>query len=307
MTDILHGQTIFISASLPSNHRSPEFTVDREHSGWIEDAIIATARAVFGSGGRLVLAGNPSIVPLVALVAGEYTPVPDPRQPTCGGIYDDDFPAFLSPPVDVFQSRSHGLYLPTETSAICQAGLVRIHWVESLNDEIFDPSKRGEPQCEASLQVMRETLLTSAKPTAMVGFGGMGDVLEEFEMFSRICGGPVYLYRSTGGATQMLADRKLNVMRTENLIQSRCAAQSAFDPMFSLQVADWARLQRIQVVEFLAGSGDFVRQDEGDWVENFRAFRDERFAHVEDRKREALNPPYDFLANMVVEQIAGIE
>ena len=41
MNDTLHGHTIFISASLPSDHRSPKFTVDREHVGWIEDAVIA--------------------------------------------------------------------------------------------------------------------------------------------------------------------------------------------------------------------------------------------------------------------------
>lgn len=307
MSNVLNGQAIFVSASLPSDYRSPEFTVNREQVGWIEDAVIATARAVFGHGGRLVMGGHPSIVPLVAMVAGEYAGEPNPERPSHIDTRDDVIGAVHGPLLDVFQSRAFKQYLPAETSAMCVAGLAKIHWVESRNDERFNPNKLGEPQCEGSLRAMRERLLTQAKPTAMVGMGGMEGLLEEFEMFSRICGGPVYLYRSTGGATQMLADRKLNVMRTENLIQSGRAAQSAFDPTFSLQVADWASLQRVQVVEFLAGSRDFVRQDEGDWVEKFRAFRDERFAHVEDRKREALNPPYDFLANMVVEQIAGIE
>lgn len=298
MTDILDGQTIFISASLPSDHRSPEFTVDRERGGWIEDAIIATARAVIERGGRLVLAGNPSIVPLVALVAGEYTPVPHPWQPTS---------SLDGPPVDVFQSRAHEMYLPSETSAICKAGLVKIYWVESSNDEIFDPSKRGEPQCEASLRVMRETLLTCAKPTAMVGIGGLGDLLEEFEMFSRICSGPVYLYQSTGGAAQTLADKKLHLTRTENRVQAGRTTRSASHPDSSLGMFDRANLQRVHVVEFLAEHQNSVRPSEGGWVEDFIAFRNKRFAHVEDCLREAINPPYGFFANIMVNKIAGIE
>lgn len=307
MNDILHGQTIFISASLPSDHRSPKFTVDREHLGWIEDAIIATARAVFWNGGRLVLAGHPSLVPLVALVAGEYTPVPDPRRPTPIGNHNDGVRKARHPLVDVYQSRVHEGYLEGETSAMCKAGLTKVHWVDSRNNERFDTYKLGEPQCEGSLCAMRERLLTQSQPTAMVGIGGMEGLLEEFDMFSRICGGPVYLYRSTGGAARTLADRKIHELRTEDLIQSGRASQSTFRLDSSHRVPCWARLQRVHIVEFMAGRGDGVPQSEGDWVEDFRAFRNERFAHVEDRKREALNPPYDFLANMVVEQIAGTD
>ena len=60
-------------------------------------------------------------------------------------------------------------------------------------------------------------------------------------------------------------------------------------------------------MEFLARRRNGIRHSERDWVEDFQAFRNEQFAHVEDRKREALNPPYDFLANMMIEEIAGID
>lgn len=307
MSNVLNEQAIFVSASLPSDYQSPKFTVTREQVGWIEDAIIATARAVFGHGGRLVMGGHPSIVPLVAMVAGEFAGELDPERPSHSDSREDVARDAHRPLVDVFQSQAYKRYLPADTSAMCVAGLAKIHWVESRNNERFDPNKLGDPQCEESLRAMREKLLTQVQPTAMVGMGGMEGLLEEFDMFSRICGGPVYLYRSTGGAARTLADRKIHELRTEDLIQAGRAAQSTFRLDSSHRVADWARLQRVQIVEFMAGRGDGVRQSEGDWVEDFRAFRNERFAHVEARKREALNPPYDFLANMVVEQIAGID
>ena len=307
MSNVLNGQRIFVSASLPSDYRSPEFTVNREQVGWIEDAIIATARAVFGHGGRLVMGGHPSIVPLVAMVAGEYAGERGSERSSHIDIRDDATQEVDRALVDVFQSRAYERYLPAETSAMCEAGLANIHWVESRNNERFDPIKLGEPQCRESLRAMRNGLLTQAEPTAMVGIGGMEGLLEEFEMFSRICSGPVYLYRSTGGMARMLADKKFDVLRNDDLIHTRRAAQSTFHLDSLPRVSDLASLQRVQIVEFLARNRKDVRQAEGDWVEGFQAFRNERFAHVEDRKREALNPPYDFLANMMVEEIVGID
>ena len=141
MNDILHGRKIFVSASLPSDYWSLEFTVNREQVGWIEDAIIATARAVFGHGGRLVMGGHPSIVPLVAMVAGEYAGEGRSEGPSHSDIRDDVTPEVDRPLVDVFQSRAYEQYLPAETSAMCEAGLAKIHWVESQNNERFDPDR----------------------------------------------------------------------------------------------------------------------------------------------------------------------
>ena len=131
---------------------------------------------------ELVLGGHPSIVPLVAMVAGEYTHKLDRNLSIYGGIRQRRYPEI---------ERIHSLmcFNPERlsdishqrTSAICKAGLANIHWIESLNGEMFDPSKLGEPQCESSLRVMRETLLNfSQSRQRLVGMGGMEGLLEEF-------------------------------------------------------------------------------------------------------------------------------
>ena len=302
MNDTLHGHTIFISASLPSDHRSPEFTVDREQVGWIEDAVIATTRAVLGNGGRLVLGGHPSIVPLVAMVAGEYTRRLDPKRSVHDGIFRDDALESGAPLVDVFQSRAFERYLPTETAAMCKAGLANIHWVESLNNERFNPSDLGEPQCERSLRRMRKTLLTSAKPTAMVGIGGMEGLLEEFTMFSEIRRGSVYLFRSTGGMARILSD-ELREPHTRNIIPEGIAAQTTPYRRFSLSEFDRKYSERVYIVEHVVEWRDEVRRDKRDWVEEFIEFRDANFGRKEILKA-AINPPYDYLASLLVKNIA---
>ena len=302
MSDILHGEKIFISASLPSDHRSPKFTVDREHVGWIEDAVIATTRAVLENGGRVVLGGHPSIVPLVAMVAGEYTRKLDRNLSTYGGIRSDDTPKSNPPLVDVFQSRAFERYLPSETSAMCKAGLANIHWVESLNGEMFDPSKLGEPQCERSLRVMRETLLNSTKPTALVGMGGMEGLLEEFRMFSKMCCGPVYLFRSTGGMAHIISN-ELQEPNTLKVLPEGLAALSTLRRHYSLGEFDRKHSKRVHIVECMVEFRDEVHRTKRDWVEEFIRFRDADF----DRKeilRAAINPPYDYLASLLVENIA---
>ena len=302
MSDILHGQKIFISASLPSDHRSPKFTVDREHVGWIEDAVIATTRAVLENGGRVVLGGHPSIVPLVAMVAGEYTRKLDRHLSIYGGIRSDDTPESNPPLVDVFQSRAFERYLPSETSAICKAGLANIHWIESLNGEMFDPSKLGEPQCESSLRVMRETLLNSTKPTALVGMGGMEGLLEEFRMFSNICCGPVYLFRSTGGMAHMISN-EIQEPNTLDVLPEGLAAQSTLRRHYSLGEFDRKHSKRVHIVECMVEFRDEVHRNKRDWVEEFIRFRDANFGRKEIL-RAAINPPYDYLASLLVENIA---
>lgn len=302
MNDTLHGHTIFISASLPSDHRSPEFTVDREQVGWIEDAVIATTRAVLGNGGRLVLGGHPSIVPLVAMVAGEYTRKLDPEQSIHDGIVSDDVLESSAPLVDVFQSRAFERYLPTETSAMCKAGLANIHWVDSLNNERFNPSKLGEPQCEKSLRLMRETLLTFSKPTAMVGIGGMEGLFEEFTMFSEMRCGSVYLFRSTGGMARIISNR-FQEPNTRDFLHEGIAAQSTLHRHFSLNEFDRKYLERVYIVEYMVDWRDDMHRNRRDWVEEFIEFRDASFGRKEIL-RAAINPPYDYLASLLVRNIA---
>ena len=252
------------------------------------------------------MGGHPSIVPLVALVAGEYAPVPDPEEPTRSGIGDDDVPAANSPPVDVYQSRAYEEYLPADTSAMCEAGLATIHWVESQNNERFDPAKLDDPQCMDSLRAMRERLLTQAKPTAMVGIGGMEGLLEEFEMFmQRQRSGSVYLFRSTGGMARILAD-ELQESQADDLIPEGRAAQATPRRHSSLLRFGRMNRERVHIVENLIDNRNHGHRNRRDFVEEFLEFRDASFGHKEIMK-EAINPPYGYLSNLLVKNMVGIE
>jgi hypothetical protein len=67
---LLDGCRVFLSASFP-NRSAPRFfeTADPDE---ITHAIVATCRAVFAAGGQLVVESNPSVTPLVIMIAEEY-------------------------------------------------------------------------------------------------------------------------------------------------------------------------------------------------------------------------------------------
>ena len=258
------------------------------------------------------MGGHPSIVHLVAMITGEYVRELEPEQRSARGISNDTVWESYPPLVDIFQSRAYEQYLPAETSAICEAGLANIHWVESQNNERFDPSNLDKPQCEGSLSAMRERLLKSSKPIAMVGIGGMEGLRDEFKKFSRMCSGSVYLYRSTGGAAQLLAD-ETKKSRADDSVRLDRAAHAALCSDDTLAVFDRKSLDRVRIVESLAERREDERQIKQDWVEEFRAFRDELLGRTKDglagfdydSRLAAINPPYDFLANLMVAQIVA--
>ena len=189
---------------------------------------------------------------------------------------------------------------------MCEAGLAKIHWVEAQHNERFDPAKLDDPQCMDSLRTMRERLLTQAKPTAMVGIGGMEGLLEEFEMFmQRQQSGSVYLFRSTGGMARILAD-ELEEIRTDDLIPAGCAAQSTPCVHSSLLEFNKMNQKRVHIVEKLIDNRDLRHRKKRDLVKDFLEFRDTNFGRKE-LLMEAINPPYGYLSNLLVKKIVGIE
>jgi hypothetical protein len=192
---VLHGRTIFLSASVPT--RSP-FERKPDAPFQVEQAVVSLVRAVFAEGGRLVFGGHPSISPLVSSIAGEYFPA----RP---GAND-------ASPILIFQSRAYDGFLPGDTSEMQQFGFARIIWVDAVDGERFNPELRGQRQCEHSLARMRLTMIESTVPTAMVAIGGMDGVLNEAQLFGQQSRpGPLVVFAvgATGGAAELLAKKQI--------------------------------------------------------------------------------------------------
>ena len=118
----------------------------------IIDAVAAISRAVFRSGGRLVLGGHPTITPVV-LTVGE--------QVGAKGA------------VDVFQSRWFEDCIPEETYEVAESGVGHVHFVDKRETR------------DASLLAMRRAIL-GTRPVAAVFVGGMSGVIEEHEMIGNL-------------------------------------------------------------------------------------------------------------------------
>jgi hypothetical protein len=192
---LLLGKTIFLSASVPDRvgfERVPAAAFI------IEQAVIGLARAVFSEGGKIVFGAHPSISPLVASVASEYT---------LPGAPEDERS------VVIYQSRAFEDLLPKETWDMYRFGFARLVWTEAQQGEHFVAGQAASPTCPASLQHMRSRMLQETRPLVMVTLGGMGGVIEEAQMFrtfnlNRAPSDPVpfiYSAKLTGGAAALLA------------------------------------------------------------------------------------------------------
>ena len=169
----LRGKTIFLSASVPDEERAERYNRVEDAAFEIEQAVISLARAVFSEGGRLVFGGHPAISPLVAMVVGEY------REPRFTESKEERRVA----PVEIYQSRAFEGYFPDDTLLMYRLGYASLHWVDAVDDERFDPHNPAQDApCPRSLRRMRETMLETAQPDAMVCIGGMEGLEEEIEV-----------------------------------------------------------------------------------------------------------------------------
>jgi hypothetical protein len=209
----LRGKTLFLSASVPAAERSKSYQRIENAHFEIEQAVISLARAVFSESGQLVFGGHPAISPLVAMVAGEYR---EPRH--AEGANDKP-----SAPIHIFQSRAFEGFLPDDTLLMYQLGYATITWIDAANNEKFDPTiKYDESPCPESLRAMRDAMIGSTRPTAMVCIGGMEGVEREAEMFREYRkDAPLYVLERTGGASLMLTERRKDI----RVIDSEIMAQ----------------------------------------------------------------------------------
>jgi hypothetical protein len=199
----LHGQTVFLSASIPDRNRAEEYNRIPDAPFQVEQAVISLARAVFSEGGRLVFGGHPSISPLVAMVAGEY------REPN---VAESDTERPRSQVV-IYQSMVFREVIPDDTDLMVRLGLAEEHWTETAEGEFFNRERGAASlQCPQSLILMRQAMIRDTDPIAMVCIGGMEGVREEAALFTERYDGrhrerrPIFALARTGGAASLLVD-----------------------------------------------------------------------------------------------------
>ena len=198
----LRGRTVFLSGSIPTPERSKDYQRVEDAPFKIEEAVISLARSVFFEGGKLVFGGHPSISPLIAMVAGEYL---SPREAEDNRSTNREREKEQKP-VIIYQSRAFENILPNETWLLQRLGYAEIHWVETVDNETFDPTQRDGPPVPKSMKEMRTRMVIETKPVAMVCIGGMDGVEFELDIFREIQKyAPIYTLRSTGGAAALIA------------------------------------------------------------------------------------------------------
>lgn len=203
----LRGRTIFLSASVPHPERDARFRAIPDAQREIESAVVALARAIFSSGGRLLFGGHPSITPLVAMVAGEFVPV--------GSADEREERGDIAPPVIVYQLDVYRPKMTEATKLMERLGLFRIEWCETLRHEAERKEwPANETRYPESLERMRRLMESPDRPhgpsLAMVCMGGMEGVLEEAGIYGELNGRsapprPIVAFASTGGAALLLS------------------------------------------------------------------------------------------------------
>ena len=175
----LAGVSVFVAASIPSPARW-DGSFDPLA---ITDAVVAVARAVLSSGGRLVTAAHPTIAPLLLYVAAEQPPTDEPL-------------------VVLYQSEVFQTVWPRETFRFEEEGIGRVVRTERVGDEPADP-----PRAPRSLDLMRRRLLDEEELAAAVFVGGMHGIPDEYAQFrARFPAAPTYSFGRPGGAASALVD-----------------------------------------------------------------------------------------------------
>ena len=194
--------TLLLSASVPSDKRDKRFTKIKNAQIQIEEAVIGLSRNIFQAGGKIVFGGHPSISPLVAMVATEYSVNKE--------IENENRNERGEKRITIFQSKAYEEVIPKETTSLFNLGYSDIIWTEARNGEEFNPKIQKTAQCHKSLEFMR-TEMMKGKIDALVCIGGMEGVELEFALFRELHPNkPIFILKSTGGASKILAEEYSN-------------------------------------------------------------------------------------------------
>jgi len=195
--------TILLSASVPSDKRDERFTKIKNAQIQIEEAVIGLSRNIFQAGGKIIFGGHPSISPLVAMVATEYS-VNKEIENTSRNERGEKR-------ITIFQSKAYEAVIPKETTSLFDLGYSDIVWTEAKNGEEFNPKIQKTAQCHKSLEFMRRGMM-KGKVDAFICIGGMEGVELEFDLFRELHPTkPIFILQSTGGASKILAEKYSNL------------------------------------------------------------------------------------------------
>lgn len=162
---------IFLSAGVPDPRRGPEYIATADTVA-ITAAVSALVHVTLGRR-LLVWGGHPAITPMILVVAHEI------------GV---DYGGW----VRLYQSRYFKDEFPEDNDRFQNV---------TYTDSVVDDR-------EKSLLAMREKMFTEHTFRAAVFIGGMGGILEEFELFRRLQpNAAVVPVVSTGGAVLKIAER----------------------------------------------------------------------------------------------------
>lgn len=191
--------TIFLSASIPTDKRDERFIKIKNAQIQIEEAVIGLSRNIFSENGKIIFGGHPSISPLVAMVAMEYDINKDNEN-----ISQNEN---VKKRITIFQSKAYEAVIPKETTSLYDLGYSDIIWTDAKGGEEFNPKIQKTSQCHESLEFMRREML-KCDIDAMVCIGGMEGVELEFAIFRELHPKkPIFILKSTGGASKFLAEK----------------------------------------------------------------------------------------------------
>lgn len=165
------AEAIFLSAGVPDPKRGPEYAVTADTVA-IQAAVSALVYVTLGRR-MLVWGGQPAITPMIWVVAADM------------GI---DYGGW----VRLYQSRHFQDEFPEDQ--------------ERFRNVTFTDDVGGDR--EKSLLAMRERMFSENKFSAAIFIGGMGGILNEYELFKRLQpNADVIPVVSTGGAALNLSKR----------------------------------------------------------------------------------------------------
>lgn len=169
---------IFLSAGVPDPKRGPEFAATADTVA-ITAAVSALVHVTLGRR-RLVWGGQPAITPMIWVVAEDF------------GVDYGDW-------VRLYQSQHFKDEFPEDN--------------ERFNNVTYTPNI--DEDREKSLLAMRTQMFTDTEFSAAVFIGGMGGIIQEFELFRQLQPrAAVVPILSTGGAT-LNVGKRLDGLKSE--------------------------------------------------------------------------------------------
>lgn len=205
----LGDQTVLLAAS-PAE--PPWIDGDRwEHEARVEEATLSLARAIFGAGGRIAMAWDDALSPLVAQVAIEH------QRPRRVEQRAPDDPREFAPRLVAYRSAMRAA--DVRQRAFGSAGPVRIHEVPRHPTDRPSRRQRDVPS-RASVSSLRREMIRDSGAMAFVGLGGGAELGEITGLFAELRPrAPIFVLATTSAAAAALAGNRARAIDREILAE----------------------------------------------------------------------------------------